>query len=74
MVFVRLLLINLDLTNSLHLNLQFSMDPNWHVAAGEESTELVAQSRRQILLEAVYPSYSAIPSRFSLLPLSLSLW
>lgn len=41
---------------------KFIMDPSWHVAAGEESTEVVAQSRRQILLEAVYPCYSSIPS------------
>lgn len=41
---------------------RFVLDPNWQVAAGEESKELEVESQREMrVLEAVYPRPSAIP-------------
>lgn len=41
---------------------RFVLDPNWQVAAGEESKEVDFESQREMrVLEAVYPRPSAIP-------------
>ena len=43
-------------------SVQFVMNSNWCVAAGEESREVESQKLREMrLLEAVYPRSSAIP-------------
>lgn len=42
---------------------RFVLDPNWQVAAGEESKEVEVESQREMrVLEAVYPRPSAIPT------------
>ncbi|KAK4788222.1 hypothetical protein SAY86_019541 [Trapa natans] len=42
---------------------KFSLNPTWHVAAGEESREVGAQSLRvSKVLESIYPHSSSIPS------------
>lgn len=52
---------------------QFVLDVNWQVVAGEESKEVEIQNQREVIvLEAVYPRPSAIPSKSDSLYVSKS--
>jgi len=49
---------------SVYFFLQFVVNPDWRVVAGEESREKENQKARENrVLEAVYPRLSAIPPR-----------
>jgi hypothetical protein len=44
--------------------LQILLDPDWHVACGEESKEIAIQNERMFgALEAMYPRASNIPPK-----------
>lgn len=46
------------------LVLQFVVNSEWQVVAGEESKETEAQNQREMrVLEAIYPRLSAIPPK-----------
>jgi hypothetical protein len=55
---------NFDNTKFPNILLQILVDPDWHVASGEESKEIAIQNERMFgALEAMYPRASNIPPK-----------